>query len=114
VAIDLDQQVVVVDFSALERISGGAFDGISVGRSSPGHKICNATVLMTLVIVNMPRKNHHAEMCVRLPCFEHLRQFVFLPSRGVSAAILLFIGGGGVGRMMEVDENEIDVSGYVV
>ena len=50
--VDLNEKVVVVHFLALERVVGGALDGIGMSRSSTRNEVGDATVLMALLLAN--------------------------------------------------------------
>ena len=64
--IDLNQQVVIIHLLALKGIVCSSRDRVSVRRPASGDKICDAAMLVALVVVDVPAEHHHAEMCVRL------------------------------------------------
>src|SRR5208337_2065441 len=90
--IHYNQQVVIVNFFALERIARRALDGISVGRASPGNKIGDATMLVTLVVVNVSREAHETGAHMGLAFFQRFAQVLFRGSRRMSAAKHFCVG----------------------
>ena len=65
------EQVVIIDFLALEWVIRSALDGIRVRASATSHKISDAAMFVPLVVVYMPGEDHDAIRGVGLACFQH-------------------------------------------
>src|ERR1700736_5919928 len=112
--VHLDQEVVVVYFLTLEGIARTAFDGICVGGSSSGHEVSDASVLVTLVVMNVPGENDETGPGVGRTFLKYLRQALFGGARGVSAAKFLLVRGTRIRRMVEHKKHKVHFSRDVV
>ena len=70
----LAKQVVIVDGGALEQVTRGAYDGIGVRSSSPGHEIGYSSMLVTFVIVNVAAEDYEAGPAGPLLVLQERRQ----------------------------------------
>jgi hypothetical protein len=111
--IDLDQQIVVVDFFALIEIARSTLDWIGVGAGSSGHKVGYAAVFVALVVVDVSGEDYETGAGARLAVFQKFRQVFFRHASRVTFSEHPRIGAC-VGRVMHHEENEIDVAGKVI
>ena len=103
----------IVDFFTLEQIARGPRDRIGVSAAAARDEVGDAAVLVTFIVVHMSGEDHDARAQLLLLFFEISGEFLFRRACAVSATIGLVIGGTGVGRMMQHDEDEIYVGGNV-
>ena len=113
-AIDFHLQVVVVHILTLEGISGRAFNRISVRSRTARHKISDASVLVTFVVMHVSGEDDDPGAEVLLPRFQKSRQFLLLEAGQMSSTRVLGVGRTGVGRMVQNDEHEIDITRKMV
>lgn len=78
--VHFDQQVVIIHLLALKWIVWSSLDRIRVCGTTSGHKIRDATMLMVLVIVDVPVEYNDAGTHLFLPRLEGLRQLLLLSS----------------------------------
>src|SRR5215471_9518823 len=105
-APDFHQQVVVVDFAALKRITRNPSDGIGVGAAPASHEISDAAVFVALIVVDVAGKDYNARPQCLLLRFEIGGHLLFGRAGAMAAAKCLFIAGTGVRRVVQDDEDE--------
>ena len=104
----------VVNARIFVGVAGLAGNRIGVRASAASHKIGDAAVFVTLVIVDVAVEYNEAGASVLLALLEEFRQLQFFGPRGVPASISFFIRRTRVRRMVEDEENEVDVNGELL
>src|SRR5579862_298728 len=82
--------------------------------ASSRNEICDATVFVTLVVVDMSRENHDAVTGAALAFLKNFCQCLFSRASRVPTAHDFQVGGTGVGRMMIHDKDEVHIRRDVV
>jgi hypothetical protein len=111
--VDLDEQIVIVDFLALEGIGWSALNWVSVGAGSSGHKVGYAAVFVALVVMDVPGEDYETSAGVGLTVLQKFGEFFFRHTRRMAFAEHAGIGTC-VGRVVHHEENEIHVGGKVI
>ena len=109
-----NKQKMVVDARISEEIVRLAGNRIGMRAPSSRHKIGDAAVLVTLVVVDVAIEHDEAGSRVLLPFLEEFRESLFLGPRRVSSSVIFFIRRTGIRWMMEDKEDEVDIRGDLV
>ena len=97
---DLDQDVVVIDLLALERIISGAPYRISVGAAAAGYKVSNSAALVPFIVMHMTGEHDNSRVPRFLLFFQISRKFLFRRTCAASAAAVGLVAGTRNGRVM--------------
>ena len=106
-----NEQKMVVDARISEEIVRLAGNRIGMRAPSSRHKIGDAAVLVTLVVVDVAIEHDEAGSRVLLPFLEEFREGLFLGPRRVSSSVIFFIRRTGIRGMVEDKEDEVDIRG---
>src|SRR5271169_727653 len=108
IVVHLSEQIVVVHSVVFVEIVDVAHDRVSMRSSPASDEIGDSSMLMTFVVMNVPVEHDKTRPDVLLLAFEIIRQHLFGSARGMAASEGFIVGGTGVRRVMEYQENEID------
>src|SRR5256885_7381363 len=100
----------IVDVSIAKEVRRRARDWIGMRPATSRNEICDAAVLMPLIVVHVAGKDDDSCIQFLLILLQHFGEHVLGRARRVSSAKFLLIRGTRVWRMVENNEHEVDIA----